>query len=143
MKKITITVVFILALLFSATGCNKAVTQNVEQGKITPSYLTGDYAKKLEKDGAKKYSGMITEATLLSGSAGKITLVEMKDGKEEKPKELSLDPKVQIVYITNSSPEGAIMTGKEFIKAFVPETNNSFQVFTKDDKVVLLFSTGK
>ncbi len=51
-----------------------------------------------------------------------------------------MDKRVQVVYVTNSSPSGNIMDGEEFVKAFVPGNNDNFKVFTLEDKAVLILS---
>lgn len=140
MKKTLIILVLILALLFSVTGCAEQASQTLEQGKTTVEYLQGEFAEKLEEQGADVYSGKITNAEFKAGSTGQITFVETKDGKDGEPKDVPLDKKVQVVYVTNSSPDGNIMDGEEFIKAFVPGNNDNFKVFTLEDKAVLILS---
>lgn len=142
MRKVTIVLVLILALLSSATGCSKPVLESVEQGKPTVEYLTGALPKKLEGQGAEIYSGKITKAESLSASTSQITFVEIKDGKKQKPKDIPLDTNAQVVYVTNSNPDGAVMDGKGFVKAFVPGNKDDFKIFIMNDKVLLLLSAG-
>lgn len=95
MKKTLIILVLILALLFSVTGCAEQASQTLEQGKTTVEYLQGEFAEKLEEQGADVYSGKITNAEFKAGSTGQITFVETKDGKDGDPKDIPLDKKVR------------------------------------------------
>lgn len=170
MRKISVSLILILALLFSVTACSESASQAIEQGEATVEYLTGEFAQKLEKDGAEIYKGKITDAEFLSGNTGRITFVELKEdknskddkssknsqskkdnknnkddngsenGEKEKPREILLDSNVQVAYVTNSSPDGAVMDGKEFVKTFVSDSKDTFTIFVQDDKVVLLLS---
>ena len=73
---------------------------------------------------------------------GDHTFVEIKDGKKQKPKDIPLDTNAQVVYVTNSNPDGAVMDGKGFVKAFVPGNKDDFKIFIMNDKVLLLLSAG-